>query len=236
MTNLINGDCLIEMDKLIEQGVKVDAIITDPPYGVNFKNDFFDDSKENVFSKNEDWLKRMFNILKENSHCYIFVPTKEIHCWITTSIKVGFLFKNILSSECKYSNPLKNNFKFDKQYILFLSKGKSKKLNEINIQKTSEAWLKDKRNKKPKEFTYQYSSDFNKFSTKLSKLLHPNEKSIDFIETLIKLSSNKGETILDPFMGSGTTGIACKNLNRKFIGIELDKDYFYIAKKRIEND
>lgn len=61
--------------------------------------------------------------------------------------------------------------------------------------------------------------------------LHPTEKPVELIETII--ASNIGSTILDPFMGSGTTGVACQNLKRNFIGIELDKEYFEIAKKRI---
>jgi site-specific DNA-methyltransferase (adenine-specific) len=64
---------------------------------------------------------------------------------------------------------------------------------------------------------------------------HPTVKPIALMEYLIKLVSREGALVLDPFMGSGTTGIACKKLNRNFIGIELDKDYFEIAKKRIES-
>ena len=60
------------------------------------------------------------------------------------------------------------------------------------------------------------------------------EKPVDILEQIIKASSGEGMTILDPFMGSGTTGVACKNLNRNFIGIEIDKKYFEIAKQRIE--
>jgi hypothetical protein len=62
---------------------------------------------------------------------------------------------------------------------------------------------------------------------------HPTVKPIALMEYLVKLVSREGATVLDPFMGSGTTGIACRNLNRNFIGIELDKDYFEIATKRI---
>ena len=64
--------------------------------------------------------------------------------------------------------------------------------------------------------------------------LHPTQKPVPLCEYLIKTYTNEGETVLDNCMGSGTTGVACKNLNRKFIGIELDDTYFEIAKKRIE--
>jgi site-specific DNA-methyltransferase (adenine-specific) len=67
--------------------------------------------------------------------------------------------------------------------------------------------------------------------------VHPTEKPLKLFEYIISVSSNKNDIILDPFMGSGTTGVACKNLNRNFIGIELDPEYFKIAEKRInEND
>lgn len=64
--------------------------------------------------------------------------------------------------------------------------------------------------------------------------MHPTQKPVALMEYLIKTYTNEGETVLDFTMGSGTTGVACKNLNRNFIGIELDKDYYEIAKKRIE--
>ena len=64
---------------------------------------------------------------------------------------------------------------------------------------------------------------------------HPTQKPVKLIEYLIKTYTNENETIVDFTMGSGTTGVACKNLNRNFIGIELDDKYFEIAKKRIEN-
>lgn len=65
--------------------------------------------------------------------------------------------------------------------------------------------------------------------------VHPTQKPVELMEYLISTYSNTGETVVDMFMGSGTTGVACKNLNRKFIGIELDETYFNIAKERIGN-
>ena len=67
-----------------------------------------------------------------------------------------------------------------------------------------------------------------------SKMLHPTQKPVDLLEYLIKTYTNDGELVLDNCMGSGSTGVACLNTNRKFIGIELDAKYFEIAKNRIE--
>jgi site-specific DNA-methyltransferase (adenine-specific) len=70
---------------------------------------------------------------------------------------------------------------------------------------------------------------------KQEKGLHPTQKPVSLMEYLIKTYSNEGETVLDNCMGSGTTGVACMNTNRNFIGIEMEKEYYEIAKKRIEN-
>jgi len=72
--------------------------------------------------------------------------------------------------------------------------------------------------------------------TKKGNSFHPTQKPVALMEYLIKTYTNENETVLDFTMGSGTTGVACKNLNRKFIGIELDKGYFEIAKNRIEQE
>ena len=64
--------------------------------------------------------------------------------------------------------------------------------------------------------------------------LHPTQKPVELCEYLIKTYTNENENVLDNCMGSGSTGVACKNLNRNFIGIELDEEYFNIAKERIE--
>ena len=66
-----------------------------------------------------------------------------------------------------------------------------------------------------------------------SDRFHPTQKSLSLMEEIVKIHTNYGDTVLDPFMGSGTTGVACKKLNRSFIGIERDTIYYDIAKKRI---
>lgn len=92
------------------------------------------------------------------------------------------------------------------------------------------------RTMKPLHKTYdeKYPTTLITFDKVRRGSLHSAQKPIELCEYLIKTYTNEGETVLDNCMGSGTTGVACRNLNRKFIGIELDKAYFEIAKNRIE--
>ena len=87
-----------------------------------------------------------------------------------------------------------------------------------------------------KDNGWRYPCDILKFNReKLGSTIHPTQKPIALLEYLIKTYTNENETVLDFTMGSGTTGVACKNTNRNFIGIELDENYFKIAKERIDN-
>lgn len=79
-----------------------------------------------------------------------------------------------------------------------------------------------------KNTVFRYPSGRNK--------LHPTQKPLKLIERLVLASSNEGDTVLDPCMGSGTTGVVCKKNNRKFVGIEMDEDFFNVASHRIENE
>lgn len=89
---------------------------------------------------------------------------------------------------------------------------------------------------KGKEYTHQYPVSIQLFPTRQEGTsLHPTQKPVALMEYLIKTYTNEGETVLDFTMGSGTTGVACVNLNRNFIGIELDEGYFSIAQERIRN-
>ena len=103
---------------------------------------------------------------------------------------------------------LKGDFAPKTEFIIFFHKGR----RLINGKRDSNV--------------FEYSKTRNE--------LHPTQKPVDMTEYMLSKFSDEGDVILDPFMGSGTTGVACINTNRKFIGIELDKEYFNIAKKRIE--
>ena len=90
---------------------------------------------------------------------------------------------------------------------------------------------------KPDPTELRYPSSVQEFNNRASgdRGFHPTQKPVALLEYLIKTYTNEGETVLDNTMGSGSTGVACVNTNRKFIGIEMDENYFNIAYERIKN-
>lgn len=217
---LINWDCLEEMDKLIEQWIKVDAIITDPPYKVItwWKNGekwkpswILTKNKQlmNVIPQFKDWLPKCFYILKEQSHIYIMTNMLNLKEVMIEVEKAWFYIHNLLVWKKNNATPNKRYMK-NCEYIIFAKKGKSKFINNCWSKVVEE--FKNPTNKK-----------------------HPTEKPVELMEMYINNSTNQNWVVLDPFMWSWTTGVACKNLGREFIWIELDEKYFEIAKNRIES-
>ena len=242
LNKVLHADC-IEILKLFSNN-SIDLIITDPPYGVNFEAEFYDDSSSTVFDNYELWLSEMSRILKEHSHIYIFIPSLHVDRWIK-GVRKFFNFNNVLALQVFQTNrasSIKNNFAFDLQLVIYASKNKAKKFNKVNWIPTSSSWLKDKRNPNPQPYTHQYPSFINpkiaRANTKpneINKRLHPNEKNPYLIKYWIEMSSNIKEIILDPFCGSGSTGEAAWIVNRNFILIEKNQEYYKIAEERMKN-
>lgn len=161
--------------------------------------------------KFEDWLPEIYRVLKQNTHCYIYISARNIKELQTKAEKVGFLFQQIIIWEKNNATPNKyylNTY----EMILMLRKGKAKNIKNMGTK------------------------NLLKVPNILGgKKTHPTEKPIDLNKILIENSSNENDIILDPFMGTGSCGVACKELKRKFIGIEIDEKYYNIAKERIEN-
>lgn len=238
LNKIICGDCLSLFEYVPDNTVGL--IITDPPYGVN--NAHWD-SPEKVFSLYRKWLAEMYRLLSIGGHCYIFAPTKEIHTWIQGVIDMGFNYQNLLATQVYpiQNKSIKNNFVFDSQFIIFCTKGLGRVFNQVDWIPTTEGWRNDKRNPDPKDYTYSYPSfvrpEWGRANIKANsktKLLHKNQKSEELIGKFIELSSNEGDLVLDPFMGSGTTCVAAKRLNRNYIGIEISEEYYKIAEERIK--
>lgn len=229
MIDLYNGDCLEIMQQLINEGVKVDAIITDPPYNISRKTNFntLKGASRNGMDFGEwdkdfdltGYIQVMSKLLKENANVVIFNDWKNL-----CDIKKECEKNNITIKRClvlNKSNPAP--FNRDRMFV-----------NDVEFA----LWGIYNSKNKPTNWTFNRENPVEKCvidTTVQSSKLHPTMKDLKVISKLVRLLSNKNDTVLDPFMGSGTTGVACKNLNRKFIGIELDEEYFNIAQNRINN-
>ncbi|AUR91966.1 DNA methylase [Vibrio phage 1.168.O._10N.261.52.A10] len=211
MIELINGDCLEEMKKIPDGSV--DMILTDPPYGMSFQSNYRNEKHSKIKNDNslewlDDFVDESYRVAKDNSAHYFFCSFHHIDKF-KQSIERKFKVKNILVWEKNNTSmgDLKGDFAPKVEFVIFTHKGRR--------------LINGKRD--PNIFKFKRTGNNH----------HPTEKPVDLCEHLIEKFSDEGGSILDPFMGSGTTGVAAKNLNRNFIGIELDKGYFDIATERI---
>ena len=234
MYRLYNGDCLEIMDRLIEEGVKVDCVITDLPYGITARNKW-----DNIIPLNIMWEK-LNNLVKENGTVALFCSqpftTKLINSNLN-SFKYEWIWEKNNSTGFMNANkiPLRKHENiaiFYKKQCTYNPQGLIP-YNKINKRgKVGLNYNDVNSNKYIQKYT-NYPTQILKFSYDKERL-HPTQKPVALLEYLTKTYTNENETVLDFTMGSGSTGVACMNTNRKFIGIELDNNYFDIASKRIE--
>ena len=210
---LMFGDCLEEM-KNIPDG-SVDLVLTDPPYGISFRSNYRKTKYKKIMNdENLEWVEAFLleisRIARDNTAHYLFCSYHNID-YFKYQIGHHFNVKNILVWKKNNTSmgDLKGDFAPMVEFIIFFQKGR----RLIEGKRTPNI--------------FEFKKTGNKF--------HPTEKPVDLCEHLISKFSKPNQIVLDPFMGSGSTGVAAKNLNRNFIGIEKDKEYFEIAKKRIEN-
>ena len=228
MIDLRLGDCLEILKDIPDKSI--DLVVIDPPYdfmskhyGKSYSEDGAFGSLGRTYHKelesndiitgiNEDVLQELIRVMKK-VNIYIWCSKEQILKYIN-------FFKNYNMDLLTWhkTNPVptcSNKYLSDTEYILFF---REKGVKIYGTYATKKKY---------------YVTPTNKEDKKLYK--HPTIKPLEIIENLIINSSQENDTILDCFMGSGTTGAACKKLNRNFIGIELDSKYFNIAKERINN-
>ena len=239
MYKLYNGDCLEIMDKLIEEGVKIDCVITDLPYGTTACK------WDNIIPFEPMWEK-MNKLIKSNGAIILFGSEpfstklrasnlKEYRYDLIWEKNNAGNFQLARKQFLKYHENVSIFYKkqptYNPQGLVKLdtpkvqsNKGKAGKLGHLASEKKRETYRQEYTN---------YPKSILRFNRPV-RPLHPTQKPVDLLEYLIKTYTNENETVLDFTMGSGSTGVACMNTNRKFIGIELDNNYFDIASKRIE--
>ena len=237
------GDCLKIMDGLIADGVKVDAVITSPPYNMNLrvlngkyisrcknKNhdkefstkyiNYSDDlSMNDYFNFQKSFLEKCFKISSLIFYNIQMITGNKsalfnLFGYFSDKIKEIIIWDKINSQPAMAEKMLNSQFEF----IVIFDKEKpyNRQFDNANFERgtLSNVWqIKRERNKN-----------------------HKAAFPLELVNKILQNFTNEGDIILDPFMGSGTTGVACKNLNRNFIGIELDLNYYMIAQERINKN
>lgn len=250
MFKLYNDDCLKVIDELVEKGIKVDTIITDPPYGTT-------DCKWDKVSEN--WFEKHLQVLNNKGIFIIFSCGSFTFKVIRNSIlspkyKYVWIKNNSTNFVHAKNRPMTKHediLVFSKSPMGHISQLKDKRMTYnpqglIEVNKTIKAGkgrfgtVVGEKPSHKKEFNRKYTNYptdvlFDFPEPPAGKKLHTSEKPIKLLEFLVKTYTNENATVFDGFMGSGTTGVACVNTNRKFIGVEKEEKYYKIAKERIEN-
>jgi DNA modification methylase len=253
LTDLYKGDCL-EIMKSIADG-SIDAIITDPPYGTTACK------WDSVIDFDFMWLE-LNRIIKPNGAIVLFGSepfSSALRMSNINNYKYDWVWEKGRASGFQHSKnkPMKaheNILVFSNGVTVHASQSKrrmpyfpqmekgnpySKKIKTINTGKINHAPSQENLDfigTTIKNKGERYPRSVIKFNIHNVGLSHPTQKPVALMEYLIKTYTNENETVLDFTMGSGSTGVAAKNTNRNFIGIEQDANYFNIAKERIEKE
>ena len=235
--DLIKGDCLLLMDNIPNKSI--DMVLCDLPYGTT------QNKWDSIIPLEKLWEKYR-RVIKDDGVIVLFAQTpfdKVLGCSNLKMLRYEWIWEK--TSATGHLNAKKMPMKAHENILVFY-----KKLPTYNPQKTS--GHKRKVSKAEHKIncvkttnygehglttydsTERYPRSVQVFKTdKQKESLHPTQKPVALLEYLIKTYTNEGETVLDNCMGSGSTGVACINTNRNFIGIELDDTYFEICKNRV---
>ena len=235
-TQLIHGDCLEEMKKIPDGSI--DLVLTDPPYGTTA-------CKWDTVIPLEPMWEQLKRVTKRNGAIVLFGSQPFTSALVMSNVKM-FKYEWVWekSHPTGIASCKKRALKYHENVVVFSLRQTTynpqmwygEKSHSVGNRFGTETNSKSQPNMvlRPNKFTnWKYPKSIQKFNNPRHKDMHPTQKPVALMEYLIKTYTNEGETVLDFTMGSGTTGVACKNLNRNFIGIELDREYYEIAQKRI---
>ena len=253
MIKLVHGDCIEEMRKLINNNTLVDLVLTDIPYGttsckwdnvIPFEpmwdciNGLCHDRTAVLLFGNEPFSSRLrLSNIKEYKYDWVWNKENSSNVLNVRYMPLKPLeYISVFYKKAPTYNPIRRKKTID--YDASRTSEEDKKTKPINGEDTSGV---THRRRYYVDDGYRHPINLLTFNSQAKECnnfhrVHPTQKPVDLLEYLIKTYTNEGDTVLDFTMGSGSTGVACRNLNRDFIGIELDDEYFSIAEDRICND
>lgn len=235
LDTIVNTDCRRGMKDIPD--ASVDLVITDCPYKIvsggcrikagndecsgilnrrrdNKRTDWVDEVRNGKIYKHNDikfsdWVPDIFRILKPQTHFYVMVNDRGMKEMLNCAETVGFKLVNMLIWKKNNATPNKYYMK-NSEFTLLFRKGSARNINDMGSLQCVE------------------------INNIIGNKLHPTQKPVELMELYIKNSSNEGDIVFDPFLGSGTTAVAAVNTNRHYLGFEIDAEYFGIACQRLD--
>ena len=243
----ILGDCLSIMP-LLPRGF-VDLLIADPPYNLNkdFNGKKFKKTSDDLYIEyTEQWVEKAIPLLKPNATVYVCCDWHSSSA-IGTVLKKHFFIQNRITWQREKGRGALSNWKNGMEDIWFATKSKSYTFNVEDVKIRRKVIAPYKIDGKPKDweetsngnFRNTYPSNFwddisIPYWSMPENTAHPTQKAEKLLAKLILASSNVGDIVFDPFLGSGSTSVTSKKLNRHFVGIEINRQYCIWAEKRLE--
>jgi len=229
INKIIQGDCLEAMKQIPDNSI--DLVLTDPPYELEERSSYGKKDLAKSLQKHRDelkdlkltkslgiiWCKEISRIQK-NINCLIWCSRLQLRDYLNYFVgELGCNFDILIWNKTNAFPTFNNKYITDKEYCLFFR------------TKGAKAYMSNYEEAKTIFISAINSKDKNKYK-------HPTIKPLNIIEKLVKNHSKENDLIFDPFLGSGTTAVACKHLKRNFIGIEISPEYCKIAEQRLRQD
>lgn len=255
LNHIYIGDCITVLNNDIK-AKSVNLIFADPPYNLSGNGLKWEGNKTggDWYMINEDWdkmtdleylqftkkwLEGSKRVLKDNGSIYISCTYHNVAEIMIVLKQLGFKINNVITWQKTNAMPnmTKRVFTHSAEFVVWAVKGKKwvfnyEDLKQINPEKQKDGSIKQMRDVWPMPLV----QGKERLRGDNGRALHPTQKPEEMLKRIIIASSNKGDVILDPFLGSGTTAVIAKKLGRKWIGIEKEKKYVNIAMKRIEKE
>ena len=251
MENLSNQlycmDCM-ELFPQIPDGC-VSMILTDPPYGIRYQNNFTQCQHPQIVGDDGIDYKRFaresYRILQENAHAYFFTRFDCYPYHYECLKQAGFSIKNCLVIEkgtIGGIGDLQGSYANNAEWIVFCQKGR-KVFNHTTLMRNKHSGSYARRRKPYEKYKTRFpacwfgeeypKATYNSVWQKAHQIYHPTIKNAEFLSWLIQISSQSGELVFDGFMGTGSTAVAAIATGRRYLGAEISHEYHAIAQKRI---
>ena len=245
MNKIYNQDCIDGM-KTIPDG-KIDLVVTDPPFAINFKakkanynrtssrvlSGYNEITKENYYEFTLNWMSQCFRILKESGGMYVFSGWNNLADILNAIEEIGFITVNHIIWKYQFGVVTSRKFVTSHYHCLYICKN-DKKRKFFPYERFS----KEEKNNQGRSLHYKDKEDVweikREYWTGDEKT--PTKLPAEIIKKILQYSSEEGDLVFDPFLGSGQTAVVSKLLKRNYIGFEIVKEYFDFISKRLKSN